>query len=194
MKKFGFRVVIGIVAFGFGICTVWVLVSVLKQQTQQLEKSLTVDNSETQSFSEEKKLYPTSPNGKIEVIFKGFKQTENGLVMESEIINHNSNTVKYSSATKNFPYDDFKFSGKPEMLSYCGVRAKLFELEAGDSFTNKSPISDLPNEYSKQDGEVQIGFGFISKEKNRLDYYWSQKFQIPDDVKAQIRKESIETK
>jgi hypothetical protein len=186
MSKNCAGLLVGMLAFGLSILVVeffsgfFIVNKLPEKAVLNLEP-----NSETNKI-----LYPTSPNGKIEVIFKGFVKTDQGLLVETEIINHNTKPAKYWSQSDNFLHFFIKFNDKAKDMRWCGTGMKEFQLLPGESLKSKLSARVF-EDYLDKKGNLQIGFGFVC-EKNKYRQYWSRKFQIPDNIKTQIKNQIVE--
>ena len=145
MKKYGLRVLVGLIAFAIGLFGVWFLVSERKFHIQ-FNENLALD-SETQT-----EKYLTNPNGKVEIRFVGYGKSENRPTFKFEIINHNSSPAKYWSFSEKEVWTFVKFNGKQREEWRCGTGSREFTLNSGESFEIEI-LADLQTyEFLKKDG------------------------------------------
>ena len=132
--------------------------------------------------SAQNQRYPTSEEGKPEVLFKGFVEEGQGLVAEFEIINFSTTTVLYTSQSENYPFHFVRFNGKEDFTWYCGTGAREWAIAPGSSITVK--LSALIfKEHLKKSGKLKVGFA-VGEGK-----IWSTEFTIPDYRRVLIEDE-----
>lgn len=174
MKKYGFRVLVGLIAFTIGVnAAIWKL-------SQRIACDfVSIQNEQKEIYNP---TYHTNPNGKIEVKFNGYKKSENRLTLIFELINHNTKPANYWSEHEKSNWTYIKFNGKEKEVRLCGTGIKKFELESGKSFTVEILPDNFFHEYLNKDGKIQFGYGFELK-KDKVEKFWSEPITISEEMK-----------
>lgn len=183
MKKYGLRVLVGLIAFAIGISfVIWNL--------NELEICpITPINTEQTEISSP--TYPTTPKGKIEVRFVKYGRVENRATLIFELINHNTKSASYWSERGKSNWTYIKFNGKEKEVFLCGTGMREFELEAGNSFTIEVLADNFFHEYLDKKGKIQFGYGFELK-KDKFEKFWSEPITISEEMKQDIIKNAPE--
>lgn len=184
MKKYGLRVLIGLIAFTIGVnAVIWQISRSVKYEfISKKDQQIEISNP----------TYPTSPNGKIEVRFNGYGKHENCITLIFEIINHNSKSAKYWSSQEKSNWTYIKFNEKEKEVWLCGTGMRKFELEAGKSFTTEILPDNFFHEYLNKEGKIQFGYGFELK-KDKFEKFWSEPMTISEDVREDFNQNAPES-
>lgn len=180
MKKYGLRVLVGLIAFVIGLIGFWFLVTERKFHIQ-FHDNVTLD-SETQIVK-----HSTNPNGKVEIRFVGYGKSENRPTLKFEIINHNSSPAKYWSFSEKAVWTFVKFKGKQREEWRCGTGSREFILNSGESFEIEV-LADLQTyEFLKKDGFFEFGYYFKTDAKD-AKMFWSEPIKLSDELREEIIK------
>ena len=185
MKKYLFRILVGLLAFGIGIIATWFLYS---------RASYELSCNKFCISPKLKKATQQTPNGKVEVHFKEFKQTEKGLVVSLKVINNSPDSIYYTLVDSDTSPDErIKFNDEIDLpVSYCGMSSfKSKHLHSGESILFEAFALKL-EPFIEKSGQLNIGYSF-KKDEEESKIYWSESIPIPNWVKGEIRKEILET-
>jgi hypothetical protein len=133
----------------------------------------------------DKTVYPTDSKGKIEVRFKNYGRIKKQPTLIFEIINHNTEPVKYSSQIEGYTFPYVKFNDREEEILLCGTGMKEFEIKAGNSLTVEFIAAHFLYRYLDKKGEFQIGF-YLKKGQKQYKKIWSEKFSASAEIKRDI--------
>lgn len=190
MKKYGLRILVGLIAFVIGLVGVWLLIS---DATFNIYCNKTLSfNSEIQTKQISKKL-----DGKVIVRFIRFAQTENGNFVEFDIENNTDETIYYSDyepqdESKGIsPLFDIKVNGKGLALGWCGTGLALFPIKSGESKVFQVPARVI-SYHLKRGKDIQIGFSFSKGSERSFQKYWSEKLPISGEIEKLLLKEKDE--
>jgi hypothetical protein len=181
MKKYGFRLIVGLISFTIGISFVW------SNWTKNVKfcELVTKENQLTES---QQNKFSTSENGKIEIRFIGYGKIENQITIKFEIINYNSNSVRYSAYAQNdFPLD-VKINGIDKSVPRCGTGLIDFELKSGESFETELILKNIIYNYPQKNGSFEFGYYFRLNSDKEAKKYWSEPIVISEEMKKEIIK------
>lgn len=169
MKKYGLRVLVGLIAFAIGLFSVWMLISEVKFRNYCNQK-LTLSETEISKAK--------NPNGKIEVYFKQIIQIENGKAFEFVVENNTNETISYSSYQLKdenltvFPLHEVKVGGKKIDSMWCGTGLMSYQIKSGEFKIFQVNVSSLV--YSWKKGKtLQVGFNFKKASEKEYQIIWS---------------------
>jgi hypothetical protein len=207
MKRLALKITALLVAFAVGVTVVWIFNTLNFASNIDFTNESKIDFTNEQVSQEipilklnTKKLYPTSPDGKIEINFIEFSTSKDGLIAEFEVINRNTKPALYSAYSYKGIDElanlqpQFKINGIHEQLWYCGTGLEEFELKSGESKIIKLNGQSLNNYLNKANQSIQVGYWFSFRKSKQAKIFWSEKLQIPDSAKAQLKAEEIELK
>jgi hypothetical protein len=126
MKKYVLRILVALFAFLSGVVSVYFVA--LSNVNVNLSECKMVELNQP-----DKIVYPTDSKGKIEVRFKNYGRIKKQPTLIFEIINHNTEPVKYSSQTEGYNSPYVKFNNREEEIWLCGTGMKEFEIKPGNS-------------------------------------------------------------
>lgn len=188
MKKYGLRILVGLIAFAIGIGSV--IITEIGQYNSSPIIVKTV-NLQDEQLADLQATYPTSPDGKIEIRFRGFGRIENRPIFIFEIINHNTKPATYLGTEETSIYGMFeKFNGKEIGTGgavYALREIDEFVLKSGESFTEEFFADITTFEFLNKKGS--FGFGYSFKiDGNREKQFWSEPITISEEMKKDIIK------
>jgi hypothetical protein len=178
MKKYLPGTVVALFTFVSGV--VFVNFAALFYVNTDLLKSTTVEQNQSAVTT-----YSIDSKGKIEIRFKKYGQTEKQPTLIFEIINHNTEPVKYASQTEGYAFPYVKFNNREEEVWLCGTGMKEFEIQPGNSLTVEFIASHFLYKYLDKKGELQVGFN-LKKGQNHYKKFWSEKYNVSDEMKREI--------
>jgi hypothetical protein len=184
MKKYGIRLIVGLITFTIGLGFVWSDWTKNVKFCEPVRKENQLTESQQNKFS-------TSEAGKIEVRFKGYGKIENQPAIKFEVINHNLKSAKYSAYANNtLTFVNVKFNGKEDVRYHCGTGLKEFELNSGESIETEVVLDYLVYDFLDNNGKFEFGYYFrLSKDKEAKNY-WSESITISDGMKKEILESS----
>lgn len=186
MKKYGLRVLVGLVAFGIGLSAViWKLSQPIACDFVPTEKEQTEISSPT---------YPTSPEGKIELRFIGFGRIENRPTLKFEIINLSSLPINYFEFGERTSKILVRFNGKEVDRFWNGGMDCGQEniLNSGESL-KKEFFADLEIfKVSNKKGKYEFGYKVYSNDFKERLLIWSEPIKISEELKKEIIKNAPE--
>ena len=177
MKKYGLRVLVGLIAFAIGVSAVIALMF--------SERNLTCKRGDLENVEILQSKIQTSPNGKVEIRFIGYGNIENRPTLKLEISNHTSDSVKYWADKKNNPSIYVKFNGKlvnkiPGMICYF---TSEFTLRKNESMVTEIFADLLTFKFLKEKGDFEFGF-----DNSFESGVWSEPINISEKMKKEIIK------
>lgn len=175
MKKFGLKLLVGLITFAIGVVISWITLTV----------NLTYKDCELSQTPIQNVITPTKPKGKIEIRFKGYGRTENRSILIFEITNYNSKSAKYWSFSEKTISPFVKFNGKKREELRCGTGLKEFKLQSGESFTTEIMADVYTRDFLKKQGNFQFGYYFRIGEEEYKEF-WSDPIMISDEWKKEI--------
>lgn len=187
MKRFGLRVLVGLMAFGIGLNFTWFLYSIA---------SFEINCGNFCLFPKIKKTLHFNQNEEVEIHFKEFKKTEKGVVAVLEVINNSPDSIHYTLVDSDTsPDEQIKFNKEIDApMMYCGNSSfNSKHLHSGESVLFEAFALKL-EPFIEKSGELNIGYSFKKDKEEESQIYWSKNIQIPDWAKTEIRKESLEYK
>lgn len=176
MKKFGLRVLVGLLAFGVGVGFVWFL---------QFSNKNLID-------CEINNIAPlTKPKNDIEVTFKKFVETENVVSVDFRIVNNSKQPAFFRGL---FDYKELvswttpktKVNGKEINKWSCSNGLIQYYLRPGQSKTFRY---DNLSDHWKKGKDIQIGFNFKTGGKEEFQTFWSENLPITDSIASKLIKE-----
>lgn len=180
MKKYGFRILVGLIAFAVSIS------AVILEMTQTKVGAFVPKETEQTEISNA--TFPTNPIGRIEVGFVGYGRIKNRPTIIFEIINHSPNPVYYSGSEEKQNDVSVKFNGKEYGLPSCILRAKKeFSLESGESFKKELFADVVTFENLRKKGSFEFGFSFYFSKNSEFET-WSKPIIISEKLKKEIIK------
>lgn len=163
MKKYGLRILVGLIAFGIGLSAViW-------------EVSQTNYCKEQNEFSSP--TYTTSPNGKIEVSFIGFGNKKNRPTLKFKVINNTPFVIN------NFTTGSKRFNGKEienVWNGLCRFPAGA-TVNSGDFFVEEFFADKQIYEFMRKKGKFEFEFTFSID--NYQGEIWSEPIMISEEMK-----------
>jgi hypothetical protein len=184
MKKQVLKIVSFVLSLSIGIVFVWSL-NLLNNKQRIFEADGIVPSLEKESTVIRKAA------GEIEVKFKEFAPTRDGLMADFEIVNNTSDSAVYSA----YPTSDgektvyslpfVKVGGKEVEEFRCGTGLIDYEVKPGESKIFR--FNGL-SYYWKEGKSIQIGFYFKKRLNNEYQTYWSENLPISDSIAQQLLK------
>ncbi len=184
MKKYGFRLLIGLITFGIGLVFVWTFLMKNYLSCEPVDLQNQPPVYQTTKFS-------TSPNGKIEIRFNGYGRIENRPTLIFEVVNLNTKPAKYWSFEEKKIWAEVKFNGTEKQEFRCGTGMKEFVLNSGESFTFEIFADGQIFEFLNKNGSFEFGHSFRFDEKD-WQQFWSEPITISDELKKDIIKNAPE--
>lgn len=207
MKKYGLRILVGLIAFAIGVSGVIVWIYSEEQpnrEKESLEKveALAEAPKEFEVVSSHRKsgkevVFKPKKSGKVEIHFIGFTKGEDGTIAEVEIFNSSPKTIYYWSVSKGFVDTHIELNGiKSKPIAICGNVAessKEFPLLSGETMKVTMPLDRMAefSSLSKQN-KVRLGYYLQLANSKNPQIFWSEKFELPNWVKDEISKTSLE--
>lgn len=176
MRKYLFRILVGLMAFGVGIGFVWCLQFSNKNQiTCEINEIIPV----------------TKPKSDIEVTFKKFVETEDVLSVDFMIVNNSKQPAffwglyDYKESVA-FTQPKTKVNGKEINQWSCSNGLIQYYLRPGQSKTFRY---DNLSYHWKKGKDIQIGFNFKTDGKEEFQTFWSGILPITDSIASKLIKE-----
>ncbi|MBX7169441.1 MAG: hypothetical protein K1X72_00700 [Pyrinomonadaceae bacterium] len=176
MKRFGLRILVGLIAFAIGVGVV----------------ALKFSKSNITDFVLEKKSIPiftseASNSGQVEIYFRGFFKNEN--FAEFEVINGTSKNIYYQGSTRGHnPFSSVSLSGKESEYygnwGFVVVNKEEFVIEPSETVRFKlwaNRFREFSAKQKRQD--FRVGFDLRFDGKENYETVWSNEFQLPKWVK-----------
>lgn len=139
-----------------------------------------------------------SKDGKIDIYFKEFISTEEGLTASFEAVNHHTKAAYYYAYLKDErnlletePF--YKIDGVEQENIFCGNGLKTFKLNSGESVIFDVYAEQLKYNF-ENDNNNQIGFDFSIGKKRNYKVFWSDNLYLPAEIKAQLLRGAEERK
>lgn len=182
MKKYGLRVLVGLIAFAIGVS------AVIWQLRQRIECDFIP--SEIKQAEILPTTYPTNSNGKIEVHFIGYSRKENRPTLKFLIFNNSAGFVKYRAFEKGAIPITIKF--KKEIVKrlpglICGIDDE-FSINPKEKIISEEFADLLMFDSLKEKGDFEFGFTFYNSDLEG----WSKSITISDKIKKDIIKSAPE--
>lgn len=191
MKKYGLRILVGLLAFGMGcaLSLIWEL------NQNNVCHYVAQDNSKPE-FSD---LNYSNPNGKIEVRFIGFGRIEKRPTLKFEIKNNFLFPVKYRAGEEGKPDILLKFNGKEidKVTGLICIYERDFTLGEKESLKLEVIADKLIYKQLKEKGQFEFGFAyhlFNNSEQNIYNFanydrkVWTEPIVISEELKKKILK------
>lgn len=179
MKKYGLRILVGLIAFGTGLGAVGWMFKLSKEK----------------SYSSTVKVQNNYPNSFVTIKYKGFKEQENRLISaEFEVTNNSPMTMYYRSRHKeSHEHNQVSVNDKEGIrLGYCGnvaMQMKEFPIEPSETKTFEIGFYRFRDFSVKEKNQnVKVGYDFKFGEFDNYKTFWSEDFQLPKIVKEEIMK------
>jgi hypothetical protein len=186
MKAYLPRIIVLIVTFIVGIYFV---------RDDSIIKSSSECNSAT--TLETKSLSSVSQDEPVKIRFKEYGELESRLTLKFEIVNQTSESIFFSSPG-NIPFTYVKFNGKEDYEWRCGTGATDKEIKSGENFVIELQADTFFYRHLNQSGNFQVGFSLevgrsrYARIGDKYEKYWSENFQIPDEIRKVIIKNAPE--
>jgi hypothetical protein len=185
MKKYGLRVLVGLIAFAIGVSAV-----ILNVNQPEFCPIVTKENEQTEPplFSDQ-----TKPKLKIKVYFKEFKKTKDGIFAVVKVKNNSVFSTNYKvlegieSPNPHFMFNEVVKEKSGLICGYSNISSR--QLNSSKSVEFKIFVNYF-EEYFDNNGSLKIGYLFYTNGEKQI--YWSEDIQIPDWVKDELRKEKLE--
>lgn len=186
MKKYGLRVLVGLIAFALGVFAFWLIVS----NSRFVECLELEDNSE---------IVPVNQSGKVEIKFIEFGKVDKRPTLKFEIKNNFSFPVNYGAGEEGKPEILLKFNGKEidKVTGLICIYERDFTLGEKGSLKWEVFADELISKQLKEKGQFEFGFGyhlFNNSEQNILNFrhydrkVWTEPIAISEEVRKNILK------
>ncbi|MEP6902099.1 MAG: hypothetical protein ABJA66_10135 [Actinomycetota bacterium] len=187
MKKHGLRIALFILSFTIGIGFVWLLN--LSNNTRPLGV-VTFDDAIIENDS----IPVKTRNGDIEIKFREFVKTKDGLYADVEVLNPETESVYFYDVLSN--NDDtltlfepsVKIDGKEAEMMTCSFGKTYVEKKLGYSRTFRIYLNVIIS-YWEKGKSFQIGLHFKKSTDKLYNLYWSENLPITDLMAKQLLKE-----
>lgn len=184
MKKNLSKITVFALSLAIGLGFVWLLkASIGSGNNCQEDQNISTAEIET--------IKVKKTNGEIEVKFKEFVWTTNGLVADFEVVNNAAQIAYFraypqtSNDNRFYSLASKKVDGKKIEESRCGTGLTGFELKSGESQTFSVYVSEL-SYYWESGKSMQVGFYFGKGIIKEYKIYWSENLPITDSIARQL--------
>lgn len=185
IKKYGPRMTFFVFGLAIGIGFVWL------SGLSAVNKWVCSSDVDRVSLENEKITVNERKTG-LEIRFKEFVETKDGLAADFEITNHDNEFYTYSAyqpgVGQSFVYflPRLKLDGKIIEEFRCGMGLKDYLLKSGETKIFRYDTGHL-SFFWKKEKNFQISF-YFKKENQEYKEYWSEKLPINESLQEQLLK------
>lgn len=179
MKKYGLRILVGLIAFAIGVSAV---IWIFQLRTEK-------------NYISPIKLQNDYPNSSVTIKYNGFKEKENRFISaEFEVTNNSLMTMYYRSRREeSHEHDKVSVNGKEgTWIGYCGnvaMQMKEFPIEPSETKTFEISFYRFRDfSANEKNQNVKVGYDFKFGEFENYKTFWSENFQLPKKIKEEIMK------
>jgi len=190
MKKYGLRFTLFVLSFTFGICFVW-----LTGLFSGNSKNCTADVYNS-SFENNKIALNERKTG-LEIKFKEFVRTKDGIAADFEITNHDYEFYSFRAFQiegENLTFNTLpraKVDGQEVYEFTCGTGMMDFILKSGETKIFRYYGYSLAKNWQKGK-RMQISFYFKKENESDGKVYWTENLPFTEEVEKQLLKQRKE--
>lgn len=186
MRKYGLRILVGLIAFAIGVFGFWLTVSNVRF-VEHLERE---DNSE---------IVTVNQSGKVEIKFIGFGKINKRPTLKFEITNNFSFPVNYRAGEEGKPEIFLKIEGKEieKITGLICVYEQDFALKENKPLDLEVFADELFFRQLKEKGQFEFGFSYHPFKDSEYTVYgfsntdrkvWSEPITISNKLKKDVLK------